>query len=378
MLFPPGLSWPRCCCSLVAQATLAGSATTREPDEAADGDPLLAKASVPHSVARKPSSPPPRRRTTSIRRRPGRSRTARAGCWRPRKASEKLVIYDGDSGATLRTFGTAGQGPGQFKRANGIFVHRDLVFVVERDNHRVQVLRAALLAVRWRRSATKELVQPYGIWLQETQPGKLRCAGHRCLHGRRGCSGDDVCRRWRELGRARPALRGARRRRIGVGANTSVRSATPAQRVRSASGIGLGRSRQRSPAGRRGRHCDRHRCANTISAAISRAHDRRSACSRRRPKASRCGHARTAAATGSPTDQYKDRSLFHVFDRRTLHHVGAFAGKQVGNTDGVWLHQAGSARFPKGVFYAVHDDMAVGAFDWRDVAKALSLRQDCG
>src|SRR5690606_37178919 len=26
------------------------------------------------------------------------------------------------------------------------------------------------------------------------------------------------------------------------------------------------------------------------------------------------------------TDQFKDRSLFHVFDRRTLEHVGAFAG----------------------------------------------------
>jgi 3-phytase len=78
------------------------------------------------------------------------------------------------------------------------------------------------------------------------------------------------------------------------------------------------------------------------------------------------------------TDQFKDRSLFNVFDRQSLRYLGAFAGTQVGNTDGVWLHQAATTRFPQGVFYAVHDDMAVGAFDWRDIAKTLGLRATCG
>ena len=78
------------------------------------------------------------------------------------------------------------------------------------------------------------------------------------------------------------------------------------------------------------------------------------------------------------TDQFKDRSLFHVFDRQTLTHLGAFAGNTVANTDGVWLEQRGSARFPAGVFYAVHDDQAIGAFDWNDIARGLSLRADCG
>ena len=77
------------------------------------------------------------------------------------------------------------------------------------------------------------------------------------------------------------------------------------------------------------------------------------------------------------TDQYKDLSLFHVFDRKTLEHRGAFAGQLTANTDGVWLHQAPTARFPNGVFYAVHDDMAVSAFDWRDIAKALDLPANC-
>jgi 3-phytase len=74
------------------------------------------------------------------------------------------------------------------------------------------------------------------------------------------------------------------------------------------------------------------------------------------------------------TDQFKDRSLFHVFDRRTLAPVGEFAGRLTANTDGVWLDAHGDERFPRGVMYALHDDQAVAAFDWRDIAAALKLK----
>ena len=55
------------------------------------------------------------------------------------KTSHRLLVLDGDSGALLRTFGEPGKGVGQFRRPNGVAVHGDLLFVVERDNHRVQV-----------------------------------------------------------------------------------------------------------------------------------------------------------------------------------------------------------------------------------------------
>ena len=44
------------------------------------------------------------------------------------------------------------------------------------------------------------------------------------------------------------------------------------------------------------------------------------------------------------TDQFKDRSLFHVFDRVTLKHLGAFAGNKTANTDGVWLRPDAAMR----------------------------------
>ena len=73
------------------------------------------------------------------------------------------------------------------------------------------------------------------------------------------------------------------------------------------------------------------------------------------------------------SDQFADRTVFHLFDRASLTHVGSFAGEVTGLTDGVWLDARGDARFPQGVFYASHLDQGVAAFDWRDIAAALSL-----
>ena len=73
------------------------------------------------------------------------------------------------------------------------------------------------------------------------------------------------------------------------------------------------------------------------------------------------------------TDQADDKTTYHVFDRETLEHVGAFSGRITANTDGVWLSQSGVPGFDRGAFFAVHDDQAVSAFDWGEIADALGL-----
>ena len=73
------------------------------------------------------------------------------------------------------------------------------------------------------------------------------------------------------------------------------------------------------------------------------------------------------------TQQGKDYSVFHLFDRQSFEHVASFRGDTVANTDGIWLHDAATQRFPQGALYAVHDDQGMVAFDWRDVSAALSL-----
>src|SRR3546814_3545447 len=55
------------------------------------------------------------------------------------KATDRLVVYDGATGETLRHVGRSGAGEGEFDRPNGVAVVDELLFVVERDNRRVQV-----------------------------------------------------------------------------------------------------------------------------------------------------------------------------------------------------------------------------------------------
>ena len=86
------------------------------------------------------------------------------------KATDKLVVYDGQTGAHLRDVGTAGAGPGQFDRPNGIAVIDDLVLVVERDNRRVQVMTLPDFAPIGH-FGQDELRKPYGLWVNKTGQG---------------------------------------------------------------------------------------------------------------------------------------------------------------------------------------------------------------
>ena len=88
------------------------------------------------------------------------------------KETHQLVVYDGNTGAMLREIGGKGDAPGQFLRPNGIAVFGDIVFVVERDNQRVQLFE--LPSFRPLLQFGKgELKSPYGLWLHELAPREL-------------------------------------------------------------------------------------------------------------------------------------------------------------------------------------------------------------
>jgi 3-phytase len=287
------------------------------------------------------------------------------------KDVHNLAVFDADNGANLRRVGTPGTGLGQFGRPNGLSAIDDLLFVVERDNHRVQVLALPdfqPLAV----FGSSELKVPYGLWIERSGAGQYDVYVTDSYQLADGLPPplaqlSERVKRFRVLHDAA----GTRSRFLGSFGDTSTSGAL--RWVESIYGdpshgrlliaeefeeIGS-TLRVYDLAGRYlGVDLDRSQFDGQAE-----------------------GIALWACADGSgywlATDQRQDGNRFQVFDRVTLEHIGGFAGAHTSNTDGIHLQSAATAAFPWGVFFAVHDDQAISAFDWRDVAQALGLRESC-
>ncbi len=74
------------------------------------------------------------------------------------------------------------------------------------------------------------------------------------------------------------------------------------------------------------------------------------------------------------TDQAKGDNTFYIFDRKTFEKVAAFKSETTQNTDGVWLTQTPFGPYKKGVFYAVHNDGGIGAFDLHMLFDKLGIK----
>jgi len=340
----------------------------REPDETMEVDPLLAQSGIAHRVVAEafltPSTPDDNVDSPASWRTPDGKRWLIA----TGKASDRLIVYDGDTGKTIRTVGGPGTALGQLQRPNGISVIGDFVFVVERDNHRVQMFQLPdfkpLLVF-----GAEDLKQPYGLWVRAQRDSYEVIVSDNYMSPQNEDAPPplaDLDKRFKryQLRRVPGGWQARLMETFGdTGEAGAIRIAESVfgdvehdRLLLAEEDIATGtRLREYGLDGRyRGRD---------IGAELFKAQAEGMALYR----------CEGGAGYWIATDQYKDRSLFHVFDRVTLKHLGAFAGNKTANTDGVWLDQSADARFPQGVFYAVDDDQAVAAFDWRDIAKALAL-----
>ena len=288
------------------------------------------------------------------------------------KSTDRLVVYDGDSGARLRTIGGTGKALGQLSRPNGIATVDDrYAFVVERDNHRVQMFALPdfkpLLVF-----GDADLVQPYGLWVRKRGEGYEVIVSDNYMAGE-DAHGDDIVPPLVELGK--------RFRRYGVRGEDGRWAATAIGHFGDTTAAGAIRvtesvfgdeannrlliAEEDIPTGTRLREytLDGKYAGRDVGAGNYRAQAEGIALMR-------CGDG---SGWWVASDQFDDRTVFHLFDRRSLEHAGSFVGNVTGLTDGVWLDERGDARFPQGAFYASHLDVAVSAFDWRDIAATLKL-----
>ena len=291
------------------------------------------------------------------------------------KSTHRLSVIDGDSGRLLRRVGGPGTAPGVFDRPNGVAVEGDRLFVVERDNHRVQVL--ALPDFTPAGQFGEDLLRsPYGIWLHPHGDGNLDAyVTDSFMHGKRY----DVVPPLAELSQ--------RVRRFRLRSDGDAVAAQTAGSFGDTSEDGALRmveSLAGDPA-----H-DRLLIADEAIAPTRRSTLREYTLAgrytgRSLPEGSFDAEAEGVALWTCPggggywvaVDQLTPLTRFHLFDRHALDLRGTWQGQTTASTDGIALDPRPSAAFPGGALYAVHRDRSIAAFDLREIVQALGLDAAC-
>ena len=357
--------------STEAAAPAGARADAREPDEYEADDVLLRDHDVAHVVVKEAfvtaSTPEENIDSPASWLQDGKRMLVASA-----KATDQLVVYDGDTGQRLRTFGGTGTALGQLQRPNGVATIDDrYLFVVERDNHRVQMFQlpdfTPLLAF-----GADALQQPYGLWVQPKGEGYEVLVSDAYMAGE-DAQGEDIIPPLAQLDR-----RFRRYELTQAGGKWTARDAGAFGDTGAAGAIRVPESLFGDAANNRLLVAEE----DVPTGTLLREYDLQGRYLGRdvgkgQYVAQAEGIALMRCADGSgwwvASDQFADRTVFHLFDRRSLAHAGSFAGEVTGLTDGVWLDERGDARFPQGVLYASHLDLGVAAFDWRDIAAALEL-----
>jgi 3-phytase len=283
------------------------------------------------------------------------------------KQGDRVHRFSLATGDVVGVVGGPGTAPGTFDRPNGIAIRDSLLWVVERDNHRVQVL--ALPTFRPLGSFGAEvLVKPYGLWVAPAEAGRRRVF----VTDNYDAGGEEhrdtlaMTRRvWMFDVRADGGtVTATTLRAFGDTAGRGVLHIVESLWADSVSGLLLiadedtARGMNLKVYDREGRFT-----GATVGDSVFRHQVE--------------GIALDARPDGSGywviSDQGKARTTFHLFDRVTWRHVGSFRGRRTANTDGIWLDASPLPGFPRGVLLAVDDDAAVAAFDWGEVLEALRL-----
>lgn len=286
------------------------------------------------------------------------------------KETHQVIVFDAGTGRELSRHGGFGSGPGQLSRPNGIAVAGDRVFVVERDNARVQMFSLPGFESLGT-FGEAELTYPYGLAVVPDTSGE---GGWRVwvtdavMAVEDRPTPDEMARRVRHY--EVPDTPGE----VVLAATIGERDGPGAIRV--------AESILADPA--HGRLFIAEELPSMTAIEIYGLDDGRwtgktvgEGVFRHQAE----GLALWSCPDGSGyligTDQADRRTRFLVFDRESLELVGAFEGERVANTDGVALDQRASDAFPAGAFFAVHDDQAAAAFEWRQVARSLGGGTDC-
>jgi 3-phytase len=286
------------------------------------------------------------------------------------KAGDLIRVHDATTGALVRDVGTRGTGLGQYRRPNGVAILGDLLWVVERDGQRVQVLRLPDFTPLGA-YGTGDLVKPYGVTVVAREDSVFRtwitdsyelvedsvppdsALGRRVREYEVRIRGDQAVA---TLVRTFGDTGGAGTLRV----VESIMADAANDRLMIAEELeGQSQLKVYSLEGRfTGDTVPQRFFPNQAEGIVLYA----------------CGDT---AGYWIATDQGKVVNTYHLFDRMTLQHVGSFGSPTILNTDGIAITQRAFPGFPAGALFAVHDDGGVAAISWAVIADATGARKDC-
>ena len=287
------------------------------------------------------------------------------------KTTDAVIVYDAATGETLQRLGRSGGRPGELRRPNGVAVADSVLFVVERDNHRVQAfLLPSLKPLGVFGDA--ELRQPYGIaWVRN---GAHQWAVYVTDNYE---AGEDSIPPDRELGQRVRQYRvrvlnnrivadqvrafgdtvggGVLRIVESIAADSALNRLLVAEELETDSHIKVYDLEGRFTGQIFGRGLFPQQAEGIAL------YD--------------CGPSRGYWVA---TDQGEAVNTFHVFTRDSLKHVGAFTGVRTRLTDGLAVSSKSFGPFASGAAFASHLDGGLGALSWEKIATAVGLPPDCG
>jgi 3-phytase len=281
------------------------------------------------------------------------------------KATDRLLVHDAATGKLVRHVGVSGSGPGQLDRPNGIAVVDDLAIVVERDNHRLQVFRLPAWTVLGSFGA-EDLIKPYGIAVRRDSSAYVLYVTDNYETPEETVPPDA------ELGRrvkvfrmtvAERSVRGELLAAFGATEGDGVLHVVESIAVDTAHGRLLIADEDASANDIKVYDLDGSFTGTVIGRGLFRY----------QPEGIVVYDTDGGAGYYVCTDQDMADNTFHVFDRETLAHAGAFKGTVTANTDGIALSRVPVGDYAEGLFIAVHDDGNIAAYDWRTIAERLTL-----
>jgi 3-phytase len=286
------------------------------------------------------------------------------------KEGHSVNVFDASNGQMLQRIGGQGIELGQFNRPNGIWVIDNLAFVVERDNRRVQVLQLPD-GTPVTSFGESELGKPYGLYVRPIEPGIYDVYvtdNYETPEGEVPADTklDERVRLYR-YEQEGPNGEGEYMHSFGDTSGDgrlyvveSIYGDPAHNRLLVAEEL------EDDTKGRRVKlyNLEGKFTGETLGGGAFKA------------QVEGIALYSTSETTGYwiVTDQSKLKNVFHLFDRESLQHLGAFEGRYTLNTDGVWVTNRGSHRYPAGLFYACDNDRAVSAFDMAEVLEALGLQ----